>query len=184
MRGRILVVVGMAVVLAAGLVFTAHAQESEAVTVTFEGEVLKVEEGALVLKMQPDGEVRTSTPVEGRKVIVDGEEIPWEELEVGTVLSATVNFIPDPDMYEEVSGKMIHRVNQTVIMKLETGEVKQFTVDNDFRFYAKGMGYVDGKAYPIQDLRPGIKVTATRVKADPAMVISPATPIMGKAPKN
>ena len=177
MRGRNLTVVMMAIALAAGLAFTANAQESEAVTVTFEGEVLNVGDGALVLKMQPDGEVRTSTPEPGRKVTVDGKDIPWEKLEVGTVLSATVNFIPSPEMHEEISGKMLHKVNRTVIIKLDSGEVKQYTVDKDFRFM------VNGKPMPIQELRPHIQLTATRVKADPSMVITPATPVTGKAPK-
>lgn len=176
MRGRNLTVVMMAIALAAGLAFAAAAQESEAVTVTFEGEVLKIEEGALVLKMQPDGEVRTSTPVPGREVTVDGKTIPWEKLEVGTVLSATVNFIPSPDMYETISGRVLHKVNQTLIIKLDSGEVKQYTVDNDFTFT------VDGKQKTVDKITPKTKLSATRIQADPAMVITPETPITGKAP--
>ena len=177
MRGRNLTVVMMAIALVAGLAVAAAAQESEAVTVTFEAEVLKVEEGALVMKMLPDGEVRTSTPVAGREVNVDGTMVPWEELEVGTVLSATVNFIPSPDMYETISGRALHVVNRTVVVKLDSGEVKQFTVDKDFTFM------VDGQPRTVDKITPKTKLSAERIKADPAAVITPATPITGKAPK-
>lgn len=177
MRGEKLTVFMMAITLAAGLAFSAAAQEEEAVTVTFEAEVLNIGDGALVMKMLPDGEVRTAAPVEGREVNVDGTMTPWEKLEVGTVLSATVNFIPSPDMHETISGRALHVVNRTVIVKLDSGEVKQYTVDPDFTFM------VDGKPKTVDKITPKTKLSAERIKADPAAVITPQTPITGKAPE-
>jgi hypothetical protein len=42
---------------------------------------------------------------------------------------------------------------------------------------------VEGKPKKVQDLTPKTRLTATKIMADPAVVITPDTPITGKAPK-
>lgn len=169
---KTLVVLGLAV----GLSLAATAEEMEEVTMEFSGEVLKVDGNTVVVNMLPDGPVRTFTAKPGRTATIDGETITVDQLEVGTVLTAKATFVPSPEMVTEVSGTVMHVVSRTVIVRLDSGEVKQYTVDPDFTFT------VQGEPKTIFDLRPGTQLTATRVRADPAVVITPETPITGTSP--
>lgn len=178
MKAKILTVVMLAVALA---VVPAIAQE-EAVTSTYKFEVLDIEEGAIVLKNLDDDTITTATPPAEREVIIDGKKMNWDKTPIGTVLTATINYVPTEEMIEQISGKMLHKVNRTVVILLDTGEVKQFTVEPDFTFTVMGpQGQAEQRT--IQKLTPNTKLTATRVRADPAAVITPQTPITGEAPK-
>jgi hypothetical protein len=42
---------------------------------------------------------------------------------------------------------------------------------------------VDGKPRTVDKITPKTKLSATRIKADPAAVITPEVPITGKAPE-
>ena len=178
MKGRILTVVMVAVALA---VVPAIAQE-EAVTSTYKFEVLDIEEGAIVLKNLDDDKITTATPPAQREVIIDGKKMNWDKTPIGTILTATVNYVPTEDMIEEISGRMLHKVNRTVVILLDSGEVRQFTVEPDFTFTVMGpQGQANQKT--VDKLTPNTKLTATRIKADPMAVITPQIPITGEAPK-
>ena len=177
MRGRNVARTMMVVGLAVGLAFAAAAEEAETVTIEYTAEVLKVDGNTVVTKMLPSGDVRTFTAKPGRTINVDGQTVTVENLQVGTVLSAKATFVPEPEMVTTVSGRVIHVVAQTVIVKLDSGEVKQFTVKDDYTFM------VEGTPRKVQHLTPKMKLTATKIMADPAVVITADTPITGKAPK-
>jgi hypothetical protein len=176
MKAKIYTVVMVAIALAVvpAVVVTA---EEEMVTSTYKFEVLDIEEGAVVLKSIPDGKISTATPPAEREVTIDGKVMNWDKTPIGTILTATVSYVPTEDMIQQVSGKMLHKVNRTVVVLLDTGEVKQFTVEPDFTFT------VDGQPRTIDKLTPNTNLTATSIKADPAAVITPDTPITGEAPK-
>jgi hypothetical protein len=171
----------VATVLVAGLVLgvtgVAVATHHEKVTIEYKGEVIKVDGNTVVTKMIPSGEIRTTTVDPAREIIVDGKPITVKDLQVGTTLSAKVDVIPSEETATQVSGTIMHIVAKTVIIRLDSGEVKSYTVDYDREFM------VDGQPKTIQQMREGTYVTATKIIADPSTVITPETPITGEAPK-
>ena len=64
-----------------------------------------------------------------------------------------------------------------VILTLDTGENREYKVPETFQFM------VEGKPATVKDLRPGMKVTATKIIEEPQTEISTETVITGKAPK-
>lgn len=167
----------MVVGLVVGLAGAAVAAHHEKVTIEYQGEVLDVDGNTLVTKMIPSGEVKTFTVDPAREFIVDGKAITVEDLEPGTVLSAKVDVMPSEETAQQISGTIMHIVAKTVVIRLDSGEVKSYTVDYDREFM------VDGQPKTIQEMHEGTRVTATRIIADPETVITPDTPITGKAPK-
>jgi hypothetical protein len=168
-----LVVVG----LVFGLALAVAAEEAEEVTVEFKGEVLDVDGNTVIVKMLPSGNVRTFDVRPGREFIVDGKTITVADLKPGTVLETKATFVPTTDQVSSISGTVVKVVAMTAVVRLETGEIKSYTVDSDYQFM------VDGNPKTIRELQEGTKLTATRITADPATVITPETPITGKAPK-
>lgn len=167
----------MIVVLAFGLAFVAAAEAGDEVTVEFKAEVLDVDGNTVIAKMLPSGTVRTFDVNPTREFIVDGKTITVADLKVGTKLETEVTFVPSEEMVESLSGTVLRVVAMTAVVRLETGEVKSYTVDSDYEFM------VDGNPKTIRELQEGTKLTAYKLMADPATVITPDTPITGKAPK-
>ena len=161
---------------------TASAQTPAAapapVTRQVSAEVLKVDGYNLVIKFVPDGEVRTVTAVQGRTANVDGQTITLDKVVPGTVLTATVTWVPAPGTVTTVTGDVMWAVPpSTVTVRLADGSVKQYKVPENFEFT------VNGRKATVADLSPGIKLTAVRLTEDPATKITPESPITGKAPK-
>lgn len=177
MRSKSLVATMMVIGLVIGLATVAVAAHHETVTIEFKGEVLKVDGTTVVIKMLPDGEIRTTDVDPAREMVVDGETITVKDLKEGTVLSAKVDVMPSDETVTQVSGTVMHIVAKTVVVRLDSGEVKSYTVDYDYEFM------VNGEPKTIQQLHEGYKLTATKIHADPSTVITPETPITGKAPK-
>ena len=163
--------------LALGLAGVAAAAHHEKVTIEYQGEVLKVDGNSMVTKMIPSGEVKTFTVDPAREFMIDGKAVTVEGLKPGTVLSAKVDVVPSEETATQISGTIMHIVAKTVIIRLDSGEVKSYTVDYDREFM------VDGQPKTIQEMHEGTRVTATKIIADPETVITPETPITGKAPK-
>jgi hypothetical protein len=148
------------------------------VTRQVSGEVQKVEGFALVVKMLPDGDVRTFQAQPGRTATIDGQTVTLDKVVPGTVLTAMVTWVPAPGTATTVTGDVVWVIKPSAVtVKLADGSVKQYTVKDDFEFT------LDGRQAKIEDLRPGIKLTAVKLTEDPATKITPDTPITGKAPK-
>lgn len=174
--GRLLLVCA----LVAGLahVPSAVAQESEEmVEIEFKAKVLDVDGSTVIAEMIPSGNVRTFTVREGREFLIDGKTVTVDGLQVGTVLSAKAKVVPSEEVLTTVTGTVMKVVARTAIIRHDDGTVKSYTVDSDFTFD------VSGEPTTVMDLKEGTKITATRIKADPATVITPETPITGVAPK-
>ena len=69
------------------------------------------------------------------------------------------------------------RQGNYVVLRLENGEVKEYKVPDWYRFM------VEGKSASVQELREGMKVSATKIVEEPKTEISSDTVITGKAPK-
>ena len=141
------------------------------------GEVLKVDGFNLVVKMSPGGEVRTFTAQPGRTAIVDGQTVPVDKLAPGTVLTATVTWVPAPGTATTVTGQVVYVTAPFVSVRLTDGSVMQYQAKDDFEFM------LDGRKATIKDLRPGMKLSAVKLTEDPSTKITPETPITGKGPK-
>ena len=157
---------------------TASAQTAAApVTRQVTGEVLKVDGFNLVVKMNPNGEVRTFNAQPGRTAIVDGKTVTLDKVAPGTVLTATVTWVPAPGTATTVTGEVLFVSPPFVSVRLADNSVKQYTAKDDFEFM------VNGRKSTIKDLRPDMKLTAVRLTEDPATRITPESPITGVGPK-
>lgn len=163
--------------LVCGVSTVAVAEHHETVTVELQAEVLKVDGNTVVIKRIPSGEIHTTDVDPAREINLDGKMITVKDLPAGTMLSAKVDVVPSEETIEQVSGTIMHIVAKTVVLRMDSGEVKSFTVDYDREFM------VDGQPKTIREMREGTRVTATRLLADPSTIIKPDTPIYGKAPK-
>ena len=179
---RVSKIVLMVAVVALVGVGAAFAQTT---TQRLEGTVLYVQGDTLVVKMA-DGTVREFHPQPGFTFNVDGKATPVSELKPGTKLVADVTTTEDTRVvvYEEVkSGKVVEKVGQTLVVRMQNGEVKKFTnVSSDVTFT------VDGKPMTIFEIKPGMNLDAhiitekTEIVTDRQIVASGAAPAAPAAP--
>jgi len=158
---------------------------AQTTTQRLEGTVLYVQGDTLVVKMA-DGTVREFHPQAGFTFNVDGKATPLSELKPGTKLVADVTTTEDTRVvvYEEVkSGKVVEKVGQTLVVRMQNGEVKKFTnVSSDVTFT------VDGKPMTIFEIKPGMNLDAhiiteqTEIVTDRQIVASGAAPAAPAAP--
>lgn len=162
--------------LVVGATLVVAAQENEGPwTREYTFEVMQVEGSTVVAKM-PDGLLRTFTVAPDREFVVDGKTITVKDLKAGTSLTATITSKPAPEAIDSVSGRLMWRTGRTVVVKLDSGEIKQFTVSADFQFT------VDGKEVNVHELTKGTHLTSTWITEDPETVVTPDTPLIGKGP--
>lgn len=178
-----------AAVLLMGLA-TLHAQTATtgktaagAATVTtheISGEVLYVEGNTLVGKVQPSGEIRAFNIRPGQQFMIDGQARLINELKPGTVLNATVITTTQPMTVRTVTvtnGTVWYVSGNNVILTLENGQNRQYTVPESYHFT------VGGKPATVYELRKGMKVSGAKIVEAPMNEISTNAVITGKAPK-
>ena len=163
----------------------AGAALAQTTTQRLEGTVLNASGDTLVVKMV-DGTVREFHPQPGFTFNVDGKATPLSELKPGTKLVADVTTSEETRVvvYEEVrSGKVLEKVGQTLVVRMQNGEVKKFTnVSDDVKFT------VDGKEMTIFEIKPGMNLDAhiiteqTEIVTDRQIVASGAAPAAPAAP--
>ncbi len=116
----------------------------------------------------------------GREFLIDGQKKLIGDLRPGTMLTAMIITRTTP-----VTARTTATLNGTVwwvqgnfvILTLANGEHKEYKVPESYRFM------VDGKQAAVQDLRPGMKITATKIVEEQTTEISSETVITGTAPK-
>jgi hypothetical protein len=148
-------------------------------TETLRGTVEYVEGNTLVVKMA-NGDIRTFTPPESRRFIVDGKELTVRELQPGTKLNATVvtTRTAVTDRTTTVgTGKVWFVSGNNVILTLPSGENRQYKVKDDYRFIIDG----NPKA-TVRDLRQGMTVRAEKIVEEPRVEIATDTRVTGTAP--
>jgi hypothetical protein len=176
---KIVVMVAVVVLVGAGAAF------AQTTTQRLEGTVLNVSGDTLVVKMA-DGTVREFHPQPGFTFLIDGKATPVSELKPGTKLVADVTTTEESRVvvYEEVrSGKVLEKVGQTLVVRLQSGEVKKFTnVSDDVKFT------VDGNEITIFEIKPGMNLDAhiiteqTEIVTDRQVVASGSAPAAPAAP--
>jgi hypothetical protein len=147
-------------------------------TQELKGTVLYVAGNTLVAKMS-NGETRMFNIQEGRKFIIDGEELSINQLQVGTTLTATITTTNTPVTVRTktvIDGRVWYVGAPYVILTLTNGENKQYKVPLDVTLTA------DGKPSSVFRLKKGMTVHAERIVEEPTSEIAMDTRIVGQAP--
>jgi hypothetical protein len=116
----------------------------------------------------------------GRKAIVDGVPKTLDQLENGTMLTSTATTTETPLVNRTTTitqGEVFWASPKSIIVTLDGGVNKQYDVPAGFKFD------VGGKQLEAMELRPGMKLTATRIVEEPVSVISHDVVVTGSAPK-
>jgi LPXTG-motif cell wall-anchored protein len=154
------------------------AQPSKQVTVE-RGEVVYISGNDVVVKME-SGEVRQVTVPEGAKATVDGKEITLADLRVGMKLQRTITTTSAPKMVETVktgTGTVVNvQAPNYATVRFEDGTVERYRIPKDQKFM------IDGVQKTAFELKPGMKITATRIVTTPVVEVSEQKQITGTAP--
>ena len=175
-----LVVVAMATGLAAQGQTTTAAGPAEVKTEQVTGEVVWIERNLLVAKLLPSGLYRVFEVQPGRQFMIDGQTKLIGDVKLGTVLTATATTTTQPVTVRTVTvknGTVWWAQGNYVVLTLEDGQNRSYTVPDSFRFI------VEGKPASVYDLKKGMKVSATKIVEEPRTEISTNTVITGKGPK-
>jgi hypothetical protein len=144
------------------------------------GEVIFVSGHDLILKMD-NGEYRHIANVpDSTTATVDGKQIGIHQVKVGMKLEKTITTTTTPRIVtkvDTVTGKVFHVVPPlSVTLTMEDGTNQEFKIPEGQKFD------VDGKMVDAWGLRPGMKVSATKVTETPETVVSQKAVLSGKMP--
>jgi hypothetical protein len=142
------------------------------------GTVVYVEGNTLVVRMA-SGDVRTFTPPDSRRFLIDGKDLSVHDLKPGTKLKATITTTTTSvtDRTTTVgSGKVWFVSGNNVILTLPNNENRQYKVQDSYRFI------VNGQKASVHDLRKGMIVSAEKIVEVPRTDIATNTTVTGSAP--
>ena len=144
-------------------------------TVQVKGEVVAVGSNWLIARNHA-GEYRIYDVPAARKAIVDGVPTTLSQLKVGTMLTSTATTTETPLINRTTTitqGTVFWASPKSVIVTLEGGVNKQYEVPSGFMFD------VEGKKLSAMELRPGMKLTATKIVEEPTSVITKDVVVTG-----
>ena len=183
---RVLAVAAAALSLAVG----AWAQPSQAkqsvpgapkvTTTQLKGEVAYLQGDYLIAKMIPSGTFRLFQLRPGKTATIDGVVMPLNKVPIGTMLTAFVTVTETPILDRTITtlkGTVWVAAPTSVILTLENGENKQYDIPSGFKFD------VDGKKLEAMELRPGNKITATKIVESPRTEVTMENVVTGVGPK-
>jgi hypothetical protein len=183
---RVLITAAGVMILTAGpLAQTKTTEPSGTAKVTtsqMTGEVVLVDGNNLLVRMTPSGQYRIFNVEPTRQVMIDGQPKTVRELTPGTILTATITTTEQPvtDRTATVTNGtvwFVDKVRNHLIVTLENGENRSYNVPAGYKFT------VGGKPATIEDLRQGMKLSATKIISEPRTEMSTSTVVTGKAPK-
>jgi hypothetical protein len=111
---------------------------------------------------------------------VDGVPKTLDQLALGTMLTSTATTTEMPVVKKTVTitkGEVVWAAPATIMVRLEGGETKEYAVPEGFKFD------VDGKQVSAMELKPGMRISATKVVEQPDKIIMQNIVVTGKAPK-
>ena len=180
-------VVGAAALSLATVVAAQSAQTKETVpagpasvkTTQVKGELVAKGSNWLIAK-DPAGYYKLYAVQAGRKAIVDGVPKTLDQLQVGTMLTSTATTTETPVVKRTTTitqGTVFWASPKSIIVTLENNENKQYEVPDGFKFN------VDGKQLEAMELRPGMKLTGTKIVEEPVNLITQDVLVTGSAPR-
>jgi hypothetical protein len=116
----------------------------------------------------------------GKKAIVDGVPKTLDQLEKGTLLKATATITETPVTKRTTTitkGVVFWASPKSVIVTLDNGDNKQYEVPEGFKFD------IDGKQLSAMELKPGMKLTGTKIVEEQTETITTDIVVTGTAPK-
>jgi len=128
------------------------------------GTVIGKTDHSVIIKMS-DGVVKEFEVPPGKTAMVDGKETSLADLKIGTTLTAAVHTVAKPVTVKTTTireGEVV-KVNGSMLVYKENGKIYTKTVPSGYRFN------VDGQEMSVNDLRPGMKLTATVVTTSTKM---------------
>ena len=149
------------------------------VTVQVKGELVARGTNWLIAK-DPSGYYKVYSVQAGKKAIVDGVPTSLDQLKLGTMLTSTATTTNTPlvDRTTTITQGTVFWASPTsVIVSFPNGENKQYAVPEGFKFT------VEGKQLEAMELRPGMKLTATKIVQEPHTLITHDVVVTGTAPK-
>ena len=148
-------------------------------TVQVKGELVAKGSNWLIAK-GPAGNYRIYNVEPGRKAIIDGVAKTLDQLQIGTMLTSTATTTETPLVNRTTTitkGTVFWASPKSIIVTNDVGENKQYDVPSGFKFD------VEGKQLEAMELRPGMKLTATKIVEEPISVITKDVVVTGVAPK-
>ena len=133
-----------------------------------------------IIARDPAGYHKVYRVQPGRKAIVDGVPKTLDELQEGTMLTSTATTTQTPLAKRTTTitqGTVFWASPKSIIVTLEGGENKQYEVPDGFTFD------VAGKKLSAMELRPGMKLSGTKVVEEPVTMITQDVIVTGTAPK-
>ena len=153
---------------------------ASATTTQLRGEVIAVGPNWLVARMVPGGDYRLFEVRPGAVATIEGAKKSLSQLRVGTMLTAAVTTTQTPVVKRTTTitkGRLIWSSPSSIVVTLENGENRQYTVPPGFKFT------VEGKPLGIGELRTGMVLTGTNVVEEPVTLITEETVVFGTEPK-
>ena len=143
------------------------------------GEVVYVSGHDLILKME-NGEYRHFNVPDSATATVDGKQIGIHDVKVGMTLQKTISTTTTPTTItkvDTVTGKVFHVTPPlSVILTLDDGTNQEFKIPEGQKFD------VDGQMVDAWGLKPGMKVSATKVTETPETVVTQKAKVTGTMP--
>jgi LPXTG-motif cell wall-anchored protein len=143
------------------------------------GEVTYISGNDIIVKME-GGEIRHITVPDNATAMVDGKEITIKDLKVGMKLSKTIVTTTTPKTVQTVrtgTGTVVNvQAPNYATVRFEDGTVERYRIPKDQKFM------IDGQAKTAFELKPGMKIAATRIVDTPAVEISEQRQVTGTAP--
>jgi len=176
----ILLMACAAVAMAQVQTTTSEQKGAPARKVTVErGEVVYVSGNDIIIKME-SGEVRHVTVPEGATGTVDGKQVTVKDLKPGMKLEKTITTTTTPKTVQTVrsgTGTVVNVMPPNyATVRFEDGAVERYKIPKGTKFT------IDGQQKTAFDLKPGMKISATRVVTAPIVEVSQSSAISGSAP--
>ena len=175
-----LCVVCAAVMMAQVKTTTSEQKEAPARKVTVErGEVVYVSGNEVIVKME-SGEIRHVTVPEGATGTVDGKQVTVKDLKPGMKLEKTITTTTTPKTVKTVrtgTGTVVNVMPPNyATVRFEDGAVERYKIPKGTKFT------IDGQQKTAFDLKPGMRISATRIVEAPVVEVSQNSSVTGSAP--
>ncbi len=149
-------------------------------TSQLKGEVVYLRGDSLIAKMVPSGDYRLFHLRPGKTATIDGVVMPLNKVKLGTVLTAHVT-VTEREIVDRtittLKGTVWYATPNMVVLTLENGENRQYEVPPGLKFN------VEGQMIEAMELKPGHKVTATKIVESPYIEVREENVVTGVGPK-
>jgi len=178
--GGVLFAAGASLALAQVQTTTTEKQGQPSTQVTVErGKVTYIAGNEIVVKME-NGELRHITVPDNARATVDGREIGLADLRVGMTLEKSITTTTTPKTVQTVktgTGTVVNvQPPNYATLRFEDNSVERYKIPKNTKFT------IDGEEKTAFDLKPGMKITATRIVDVPMTVVSRESRVTGTAP--